>query len=85
MESCALLLTFEILLEARLWRRAGGIGTRRPPVVKDHALQGTMDPESAPGLRRCEKTPAPVILSEAKNLRLFVLREINADSLLHSE
>jgi hypothetical protein len=34
MESCPILLTFEFLLEARIRPRAGGIGTRRPPVVR---------------------------------------------------
>ena len=42
MEICAILLTFEFLLEARIWHRAEGIGTQGPPVVKDDALQGAI-------------------------------------------
>jgi hypothetical protein len=36
-------------------------------------------------LEGVKKSPSPVILSEAKNLQLFVFKKIKADSSLRSE
>jgi hypothetical protein len=38
----------------------------------------------APSVRSCEKSTIPVILSEARNLQLFVFKRINADASLRS-
>jgi hypothetical protein len=46
------------------------------------ASNGWRRPQLFEGVK---KSPDPVILSEAKNLHLFALKEINADSSLRSE
>jgi hypothetical protein len=42
-------------------------------------------PDFAPHFEAVKKSTSPVILSEAKNLQLFVFKKINADASLRSE
>jgi hypothetical protein len=64
-------------------------GINRDVVGDERALQDRSS--EPPGLggkwcqERVKKSPSPVILSEAKNLQLFVFKKIKADSSLRSE
>ena len=54
--------------------------------MRDHSLEPRQGRyRVAQGVEAVKKSLSPVILSEAKNLHLFVFKKIKADSSLRSE